>query len=140
MKNQVSPPGNRTHLGNAHTVASVEGKLMLQHCPGCKRVQYPHREVCCQCLSGGLVWTETNNQGTLLASVPLHRSLEPWFQTRLPWHLGSVKLDCGPVVLAQLSSLECQAGQRVWVTEHKDESGQVVLSAHCANDKQPNND
>jgi uncharacterized OB-fold protein len=140
MTHQNSPPGNRTHLGYAQTAASVEGKLMLQHCPACKQVQYPHREVCCQCLSDGLDWAETDNHGTLLASVPLHRSLEPWFQSQLPWLLGSVKLDCGPVVLAQLSSDACQAGQRMVVTQEKDAAGQVVLSAHPANDKQQNND
>lgn len=123
------PPARRTDLGRAHTAAAVAGKLMLQHCGVCATVQYPPREVCCNCLSDALRWQETDNLGTVLAAAALQRSLEPYFQAQTPWLLGSVKLDCGPVVLLQLTTNCRKTGSRVLVTQHIDASGEAILVA-----------
>ena len=123
------PPARRTDLGRAQTAAAVVGKLILQHCGVCAAVQYPPREVCHNCLSEVLRWQETDNLGTVLAAVALQRSLEPYFQAQTPWLLGSVKLDCGPVVLLQLSADCRKTGSRVLVTQHIDASGEAILVA-----------
>ena len=123
------PPARRTDLGRAHTAAAVAGKLVLQHCGVCATVQYPPREVCCNCLSDALRWQETDNLGTVLAAAALQRSLEPYFQAQTPWLLGSVKLDCGPVVLLQLTTNFRKTGSRVLVTQHIDASGEAILVA-----------
>jgi hypothetical protein len=47
----------------------------------------------------------------------------------MPWQLASVKLDCGPVVLAQLTPAYQQAGSRVKVTQVIDDSGEAVMIA-----------
>ena len=135
MSAPVSPPVKRTRLGRAQTAASVPGKLILQHCEACSTVQYPPREVCCKCLSDQLSWQESDNLGTVLASVALQRSLEPYFQDQTPWLLGSVQLDCGPVVLLQLPSTCQKNGSRVQVTQIIDTSGEAVLAVK-ADDKQ----
>ena len=109
---------------------------MLQHCGNCAAVQYPPREICHNCLSGTLNWQETNNLGTVLAGVALQRSLEPYFQSQTPWLLGSVKLDCGPVVLVQLTA-DCNwSGKRIRVTQLIDASGEAVLVTNPDNDQQ----
>ena len=123
------PPARRTDLGRAQTAVAVAGKLMLQHCGICAAVQYPPREICCNCLSDALRWQETDNLGTVLAAAALQRSLEPYFQAQTPWLLGSVKLDCGPVVLLQLTADCAMTGSRVQVTQLIDASGEAILVA-----------
>jgi uncharacterized OB-fold protein len=81
---------------------AVSGELVLQQCADCSTVQYPPREVCSACLSDKLEWQAQSTAGHVLATSQLHHSLEPVFQENLPWTLTSVKLDCGPVILAQL--------------------------------------
>jgi len=132
----VLPPGNRTDLGRAQTAAAVSGKLVLQHCEHCTEVQYPPREICRNCLSDNLHWRATSNSGTVLSAVELHRSLEPYFQARTPWMLGSVKLDCGQVVLLQLPTDCSSAGSRVVVTQVIDESGEAVMIASQGQEKE----
>lgn len=64
-----------------------------------------------------------------MASTELHHTLNPWFQARSPWLMGSVKLGCGPLVLAHLDPRSSQSGTEVWVLSIKDASGQAVLVA-----------
>jgi uncharacterized OB-fold protein len=127
MTEQATPPAARTHLGAAMTAATIAGKLQLQCCEQCSCVQYPPREVCCNCLSDELDWREVNPAGTVQASSELQHALEPWFQERTPWLIGSVKLDCGPLVLAHLCAEVAAPGSPVWVLSINDSSGQAVL-------------
>ena len=125
----ILPPAARTRQGEAMTQASHPGELHLQHCEDCAAVQYPPRELCHACLGDRLNWKETEAAGTILASTVLHRSLEPWFQEHSPWLMGSVKLDCGPVVLAHLAKDCSAAGSAVQVLQQRDGSGEAVLVA-----------
>ena len=126
---QVLPPAKRTRLGQAMTEATLPGSLHLQHCQDCAAVQYPPRELCYHCLGDQLNWCATEPAGAVLASTDLHHSLEPWFRERSPWLMGSIKLDCGPVVLAHLAPDCAAAGSAVWVLNQRDASGQAVLMA-----------
>jgi uncharacterized OB-fold protein len=131
----LTPPGARTALGTAHTKASCGGELVLQCCGQCAQVQYPHREVCKHCLSTELDWQVVSTGGAVCASSLLQHSLEPFFKEQGAWLMGSIKLDCGPVVLAHLLN-ECQqlneckqANTRVKVINLLDASQQSVLLA-----------
>ncbi len=125
----ILPPAARTRQGEAMTKASHPGKLHLQRCEECAAVQYPPRELCHACLGDRLNWKETEATGTILASALLHRSLEPWFQERSPWLMGSVKLECGPVVLVHLAADSIAAGSTVQVLQQRDGSCEAVLVA-----------
>ncbi|MCB1664029.1 MAG: hypothetical protein KDI20_15660, partial [Pseudomonadales bacterium] len=50
MNQPITPPKQRTELGEALTAATVEGELVLQQCQQCDSVQYPPREICHHCL------------------------------------------------------------------------------------------
>ena len=105
---------------------SVVGELHLQQCGACGAVQYPPREVCGQCLADELRWQLVAGGGELLARSELQHSLEPHFAAQLPWTLASVKLDCGPVLLVQLST-DCPADcKRVEVRAIND-----IEAGHC---------
>ena len=76
--------------------------LTLQCCGQCQQVNYPPRELCGNCLADSLQWQRVDNSGIVQSVAQLHYSLEPAYAEHLPWIVASIKLDCGPVVLAHL--------------------------------------
>ncbi len=128
------PPGARSRVTLPMTEAAAQGRFELQLCQQCGAVQYPAREACHQCLSDQLVWTPQTGEGELLAKTVLHHSFEPYFQERLPWTIGMVKLDAGPSVVVHLPTQAPQPPARVRVSAHVDQSGQAVLIAVSADE------
>src|SRR5512135_3086320 len=103
--------------------------MKLQHCTSCGTVQYPPRELCAACLSDTLEWRVTADEpGELLANTVLQHSHEPEFRTKLPLHVGLVRVDIGPRVVCFLAD-PCPAGTRVNVSANSDNTGRTVLSA-----------
>lgn len=144
------PPALRTHLGAAFTAANQSAALVLQHCPHCRAIQYPPRELCRHCLEDGLVWRDTATSGRLLSRIDLHHSLSEYFKRRTtesPWPVATVRLDCEVTVFAHLalasfgavgSGAACRGadnaaaipvGSRVQVFSHIDASLTAVLIA-----------
>jgi uncharacterized OB-fold protein len=107
--------------------ANGEG-LELQRCDACGAVQWPPREVCGACWSDALQWREVSQSGVLIATTTLHVSMESFFRARLPWRVGTVRLDAGPVAYAHLHE-RAQEGEAVRVEAHGDVKGRGVLIA-----------
>lgn len=125
-----TPPGARTVLGHQLAEAAThEHALVLQTCERCHAVQYPPREVCKDCLGDKLNWVPVDNRGKVISRVELQHSLADFFQKRLPWVIGSVKLDCGPVVMVHMAADILNSGVAVKVFAHADASGAAVLVA-----------
>lgn len=115
--------------------------LTLQICAQCQQVNYPPRELCGNCLADELQWHTVQDSGVVQAMVQLHYSLEPVYAQHLPWAVASVKLDCGPVVLAHLQPgidsgsaitlkvIQDEAGNRMLVATGKDSASQRSASA-----------
>jgi len=129
MSDSAPPPQERTSVGKQMSQLDPADGLKLQVCQDCDTVQYPPRELCKQCLGAGLVWTEIDPGGTVLAHTTLHTSLEPYFSERLPWTVGTVKLDCGPVVMTHIAASCHGRDARVRVMPARDDGGTAVLVA-----------
>ncbi len=129
MSSGLLPPANRTHLGLQMTESISPNTLHLQRCQVCNTVQYPPREVCVECLGEDLPWCQVDQAGTVLATSQLQHCLDPYFAAHKPWSIGSIKLDCGPVVLAHIASDCTDADCKVWVIGLLDSSKQGVLAA-----------
>jgi len=137
VRHKARPPKQRTPVGDTFTAANLPTALSLQHCSDCGQVQYPPRELCHACL-GDLLWRETSGDGVVSSRVDLHHSLWEFFKrhtAQQPWPIASIKLDCGPTVLAHvdLASFKANtaddvpAGTPVKVFSHSDCSQQAVL-------------
>ncbi|MEP1470930.1 MAG: zinc ribbon domain-containing protein [Halieaceae bacterium] len=137
VRNKTRPPKQRTPLGETFTAANLPAALSLQHCGDCGQVQYPPRELCHACL-GDLVWRETSGSGVVSSRVDLHHSLWEFFKrhtAQQPWPIASIKLDCGPTVLAHVDldsfgaagANDVAAGTPVQVFSHSDCSQQAIL-------------
>ena len=126
------PPRERTRLGLRLTAGAAAGFLELPVCRQCGTVLYPVREICAKCLSDDVVWQRQPGGGTVLATTALAHSLEPFFRGHLPWPIGTIQLDVGPVVIAHLGAA-LTAGARVTVSHTLDRAGAPVLLALPSN-------
>jgi NAD(P)-dependent dehydrogenase (short-subunit alcohol dehydrogenase family)/uncharacterized OB-fold protein len=123
------PPGSRSRVALGLTAAAARGRLELQTCRDCGTVQYPPREACHICLSHRLDWKAQDGAGELISETTLHHSNELFYRERMPWRLGMIKLDCGPVVVAHLHGDCVRAPSRVRVHANIDRAGQAALVA-----------
>ncbi len=109
--------------------AAARGALGLQHCAACGTIQYPPREICRNCLSDHLDWTEAPcESGEVLAATTLHHSHDPAFRARLPLRVGIVRLDRGATVICFLAPAAA-AGARVTLRASLDQQGRAILTA-----------
>jgi NAD(P)-dependent dehydrogenase (short-subunit alcohol dehydrogenase family)/uncharacterized OB-fold protein len=123
------PPGARSRVALGLTAAAARGRFELQVCRDCGEVQYPPREACRACLSHRLDWRLQDGAGELISETTLRHSHELFFRERMPWRLGLVRLDCGPVVVAHLHGDCAGAPSRVRVRSNLDRAGQAALVA-----------
>ena len=123
------PPKARGPLARRLTSAAARGAFELPVCEACGAVQYPLRQRCRMCCSGKLAWREVSAAGTLLARTSVRHSSEPYFQSRRPVPLGSVKLDAGPVAIAFVAGGCGEPGSRVRLLNRLDRAGEAVFIA-----------
>jgi NAD(P)-dependent dehydrogenase (short-subunit alcohol dehydrogenase family)/uncharacterized OB-fold protein len=124
----LSPQGTRSRAAHGLTAAAAEGRFALQVCEDCKTVVYPPRDCCPSCLSARLPFRDVANGGVLVAETTVQVSSDPYFRERMPWRVGTVKLDVGPLVVAHLHG-DTQEGRRVRLALKLDKSGSAVAMA-----------
>ena len=122
------PPGARSRTAHGLTAAAAEGHFALQVCAECETVIYPPREACPKCLSPRLPFRDVDPSGVLVSETTVRVSPEPYFRERVPWRVGLVKLDAGPMVVAHLHG-DAREGARVRLTLQLDRSGAAVMLA-----------
>lgn len=89
-----------------------QGKLLIQHCKSCDKLQHPPGPVCSHCQSFDLDSVESKGTGHLYSFVVMHYPEVPPFEYPNP--IGLVELDEGTRIIAGL--VECdniEIGQRL---------------------------
>jgi NAD(P)-dependent dehydrogenase (short-subunit alcohol dehydrogenase family)/uncharacterized OB-fold protein len=119
-------PRSRTAQGLAQ--AAAEGRFQLQVCIECGATAYPPRDACAVCLSSDLPFREVSTGGVLVTETTIHISGENYFRERAPWRIGTVKLDCGPLVVAHLHGATLR-GERVRMGLVLDRTGAPAMLA-----------
>ncbi|MFK7996184.1 MAG: SDR family NAD(P)-dependent oxidoreductase [Granulosicoccus sp.] len=122
------PPEARSRASLGLSAAAAEGRFALQVCAECSTVQYPPRDACSTCIGTDLVWKDIEPTGQLLAETIVQTSTKLYFRERVPWRMGSVKLDAGPVVLCHIHG-DCERGGTVTMLNRLDAAGQGALLA-----------
>ena len=122
------PPHSRSRKAIAFSAAAAEGRFALQVCERCDQVTYPPREVCPKCWSMALAWQDVVDGGELIAATTLRTSVNTYFRERMPWRIGTIKLDAGPTVVAHIHG-DVAEYARVRMIARTDKSGQGVLMA-----------
>ncbi len=127
------PQGVRSRTALGLTAAAAEGRFQLQACAECATVIYPPRDACPRCLSSRLPFRDVDNRGTLLAETTIRTSTDVYFRERMPWRIGTVKLDAGPSIVAHLHG-DLAEGERTRLDLKLDKSGQAIAIALPAED------
>ncbi|MFC5991373.1 Zn-ribbon domain-containing OB-fold protein [Limoniibacter endophyticus] len=105
-----------------------EKRFALQKCRECQTFLYPAREVCVNCLSSALDWTDTSASGSILARTLTRVSAEPYFLEHGPVETGLAKLDCGPIIVCFLAK-GIEPGTKVHLSIRRDAAGRGVFFA-----------
>jgi len=90
-------------------------------CKNCGAKFFPPREVCTECRSQDLEAHEFDGHGELYSFTTL-RQAPLGYEGNLPYIVGLIKLDEGPMVEAQLTDVnpdELKVGQRVEMVTRK---------------------
>ena len=122
------PPMTRSRAALGLGVMAAQGRFGLQVCAECHAVQYPPRDACHKCLSSDLPWQDVDLSGKILAETTIRVSPEPYFRERMPWRMGSVKLNAGPTLNCHLHG-DAGRGDDVRMALKLDKAGQGVLIA-----------
>ena len=76
--------------------------LVVQKCDDCGDVRFPPLEICSNCWSTEQTWQEIEPAGTVWSFVVYHRALDPSKKGEVPYSIGRVKTDAGPVFTVRL--------------------------------------
>jgi uncharacterized OB-fold protein len=75
--------------------AARQGRLLVQHCPGCGAHQFYPQASCRKCLSEELDWVDAKGEGTIYAYTVIHRAPSRPFAPDVPYTVALVDLDEG---------------------------------------------
>lgn len=77
--------------------------LVVQKCNDCGETRYPALELCSNCWSTDQGWQEIEPTGTVYSFVVYHRALDPSTKDEIPYVIGRVKTDAGPMFTVRLN-------------------------------------
>ncbi len=122
------PPLQRSRASLKLSARAARGVFALQVCEACGTVSYPPRDACAGCLSTELRFSPVDDRGEAIAMTVVRTSTDLYFRQRTPWRVGTVRLDCGPSIVAHLHG-DVQVPGRVRMVSKLDKSGNAVLMA-----------
>jgi hypothetical protein len=83
-----------------HHACITAGTVTLQRCAGCGRWRFPPRRYCAECASPDATFEPVEGTGVVRSLAVSHRSMDPGWQTEVPFATLVVELDEGPRLLA----------------------------------------
>lgn len=122
------PPIQRSRASLELSAMAARGVFALQHCEACGTIAYPPRDACSKCLSIGLRFRPVDGGGEVIAETMVRTTPDLYFRQRMPWRVGTVRLDRGPSVVSHLHG-DVEVPSRVRMTAKLDKSGNAVLMA-----------
>ena len=132
------PPGQRSRAMHAMSARAALGRFALQTCADCGTATYPPRDSCPKCW-GELVWKDQENGATVLCKTTIRVSTDLYFRDHLPWRMGKVALDAGPLALVHLHAA-LDTGDRAEIRVMLDRGGNAALFALPQGERIPMND
>ena len=122
------PPAMRSRTAQLLTLAAAEGRFALQKCSECGTVAYPPRDACSNCLGDEMPLTDLPSGGTVRSETEIHASADLYFRERLPWRIGLVEMDCGPMIVAHLHG-DVRMNDRITMSLQLDKAGNAAAFA-----------
>lgn len=73
-------------------------RLVLQHCTGCHKLQYPPQQTCQVCGSAGLEWKEVSGKGHIATYIVIEDGRLNRRMPDQPYNLALITLDEDPTI------------------------------------------
>lgn len=102
MSDDQKPVPELTELNRPFFEAAAEGRLSVQQCALCGQLWFPPSRRCPTCLSDQVAWTDVSGKATLWSWIRMHRKYFAGFAADLPYLVGFVKLEEGPMMMSML--------------------------------------
>lgn len=111
----TSLPDLKAALTAPFWAASRRHVLMAQRCDDCADVRFPPLEICPACWSSNQSWAEIAPTGTVWSFVVYHRAFDSAMEREVPYVVGRVVTDDGPVFVVRLdiAPSDAKVGMRV---------------------------
>lgn len=126
-KARHTSPAARSRAMHAMSARAAQGRFALQVCTDCATPTYPPRDACPLCW-GELVWQDSDDGGQVLCQTVIRSTTDLYFRDHLPWRMGKIALDAGPVALVHLHR-DLATGDLVRVRQMLDRGGNAALFA-----------
>jgi uncharacterized OB-fold protein len=110
--------------------AAAAGKLMLQKCRACGKVQFFPRAVCVDCFSGDLDWIDAKGTGKIHSFSWVRVPRNPAFKEEAPICYINVVLDEGVIMESRLvgnNKDKVKMGDRVKVVFQETHNPEIKL-------------
>jgi len=89
-------------IDEAYWQGAAAGKLLLQKCQDCGKVQFFPRPACTDCFSGNLSWIEASGRGQVHSFTWVRVPRSPAFREEAPICYINVMLDEGVIMESRL--------------------------------------
>jgi hypothetical protein len=90
-------------VAGPHWRAAADGRLEVQHCPGCDELRWPPAPICPGCLATGGTWTPLSGRGRLWSVAVYRRAFHPGLRDDVPYRVALVELAEGPRLVARVA-------------------------------------
>ena len=77
-------------------------ELMIQECSQCGTRQFYPRSICTSCSDLDLSWVQASGSGTVVSWTVARLPVSPAYADDVPYVIALIKLDEGPVMMAQI--------------------------------------
>ncbi|MDC0770788.1 Zn-ribbon domain-containing OB-fold protein [Streptomyces sp. HD] len=132
MSDNPNLPATDLPLTAGFWEAAKRHVLTAQKCLDCGYLRYPALEICPRCWSTNQAWTEISPNGTLWSYIVYHRALDPSKKDEIPYVVGRVKTDDGPVFTVRLDIAPEDAKVDMRVTATWDDASDEVTLVRFA--------
>ena len=99
-------------------------RLVVQRCNSCDHLRFYPTAGCPACACDDFTWDEMSGKGRLYSWTVVHRSVDPYWQTKTPFVSAIIELDeqpglLVPGLLTDVATEQLRAGQplTVWFEE-----------------------
>ena len=102
--------------------------LVVQTCNVCGETRFPPLPICSNCWSADQRWQEVDHTGSVWSYVVYHRALHPAFVDEVPYAIGRVQIEAGPIFTVRLDIplSDIEVGMRVQASFY-DLSDEITL-------------
>ena len=109
---------------------AAAGKLLLQKCKECGKLQFFPRTACVDCLSGDLEWVTASGKGKLHSFTWVRVPRNPAFKEEVPICYANIILDEGVIMESRIVGKEVEKvkiGDRVKVAFQETADPEIKL-------------